>query len=156
MSDDTNVEARTLTIVRVFDAPARLLFKAHAEREHIMQWFGPVGWPVTMCEMDFGVGGSWRMAMTGSTGVQNPAFGGTYLEIEPDRLIKWDNGFEMPDAERMVTTITFDEIDGKTTVTSKTVFASPRMYAEHVGAGFEQGTNSGLDQLERHLAKMAA
>ena len=53
--------------------------------------------------------------MTGSTGVQNPAFGGTYLEIVPDRLIKWDNGFEMPAPQRMVTTIAFDEIDGKTT-----------------------------------------
>lgn len=156
MSDDTNTEARTLTIVRVFEAPARLLFKAHAEREHIMQWFGPVGWPVTFCEMDFRVGGQWRMAMTGSTGVQNPAFGGTYLEIEPDRLIKWDNGFELAGAERMVTTITFDELDGQTTVTSRTVFGSARMYAEHVGAGFEQGANSGLDQLERHVANMAS
>jgi uncharacterized protein YndB with AHSA1/START domain len=155
MSDDTNSESRTLTIVRVFDAPARLLFKAHAEREHIMQWFGPVGWPVTFCEMDFRVGGQWRMAMTGSTGVQNPPFGGTYLAIEPDRLIKWDNGFEIPGAERMVTTIAFDELDGKTTVTMTTVFASQRMYAEHVGAGFEQGVGSGMDQLERIVAKMA-
>ncbi len=94
--------------------------------------------------------------MTGSTGVQNPTFGGTYLEIEPDRLIKWDNGFEMPGAERMVTSIAFDELDGKTTVTMKTVFASQRMYAEHVGAGFEQGVNSGLDQLARLVEQMAA
>lgn len=155
MSDDTNPASRTLTIVRVFDAPARLLFKAYAECEHIMKWFGPVGWPVTFCEMDFRVGGQWRMAMTGSTGVQNPPFGGTYLEIEQDRLIKWDNGFEAPGAERMVTTFAFDELDGKTTLTMTTVFGSQRMYAEHVGGGFEQGTNSGLDQLERHVARMA-
>ena len=42
---------------RVLQAPARLVFEAWSRPEHIRRWFGPVGWPVTMCEMDFRVGG---------------------------------------------------------------------------------------------------
>ena len=93
---------RELVIAREFAAPARLLFEAWSTREHIMKWFGPVGWPVTMCEMDFRVGGRWRMAMTGPSGKQNTPFGGTYLEIVPDRKIVFDNAFESPGAEKMM------------------------------------------------------
>jgi uncharacterized protein YndB with AHSA1/START domain len=145
---------RELVITREFDAPARLLFKAWSTREHIMNWFGPAGWPVTMCEMDFRVGGRWRMAMTGPSGKQNTPFGGTYLEIVPDRKIVFDNGFESPGAERMVMTITFEEKDGKTTLIHHTLFASAAMKTSHTGAGFEAGTNSGLDQLEAVVAAM--
>jgi uncharacterized protein YndB with AHSA1/START domain len=80
---------REVIITRVFDAPARFLFEAYSKPEHIMRWFGPKGWPVTLCEMDFRVGGKFRFAMTGPSGRQNTPFGGEYLEILPkqeDRL----------------------------------------------------------------------
>jgi uncharacterized protein YndB with AHSA1/START domain len=145
---------RELVITRSFDAPARLLFKAWSTREHIMKWFGPKGWPVTMCEMDFRVGGRWRMAMTGPSGEQNTPFGGTYLEIVPDRKIVFDNAFEQPGAERMIMTITFDEKGGRTTQTFHTLFASAAMKKEYVGVGMVEGINSGLDQLEDVVAAM--
>jgi uncharacterized protein YndB with AHSA1/START domain len=148
------VADRELVITRTFDAPARLLFKAWSTREHIMKWFGPVGWPVTMCEMDFRVGGRWRMAMSGSSGTQNTPFGGTYLEIVPDRRIVFDNAFEEPGAEKMIMTITFEEKGGKTTLTHHTLFASAAMKKSYVGMGFVAGTNSALDQLEGVVTAM--
>ena len=65
-----------------------------------MQWFGPKGWPITLCEMDFREGGRFRFAMTGPDGKQNTPFGGEYLEIVPNRKIVYDNAFELPDAPR--------------------------------------------------------
>ena len=96
MSANTNkVSAdRELVITRTYDAPARLLFQAWSKPEHLMKWFGPVGWPVTLCEVDFRKGGRWRMAMTGPSGQQSTPFGGEYLEIVPDRKIVFDNAFE--------------------------------------------------------------
>ena len=78
---------RELIITRTYDAPARLLFEAWSKPEHLKKWFGPVGYPVTMCEMDFRKGGQWRVAMTGPSGKQQTPFGGEYLEIVPDRRI---------------------------------------------------------------------
>ncbi|MDB5487487.1 MAG: ATPase [Reyranella sp.] len=138
---------RTVVITRTLDAPARLVFLAMSKPEHVMKWFGPVGWPLTMCEMDFRVGGKFCFAMTGSSGVQNMPFGGTYREIVKDRRIVYDNGFEIAGAGRMVVTINLDEKDGKTTLTMSTLFDTQAMYNEHVGMGFVQGTNSGFDQL---------
>jgi len=135
------------TITRDYDAPARLLFEACSRPEYLRRWFGPVGWPLTLCEVDFRVGGRWRFAMTGPSGVQNTPFGGTYLEIVPNERIVFDNTFEMPGAETMIMTFSFDEAGGRTRLTFHTLFASREMKAGHLGLGFEAGANSGLDQL---------
>jgi uncharacterized protein YndB with AHSA1/START domain len=147
---------RELVIERTYDAPARLLFEAWRKPEHLMKWFGPVGWPLTLCEVDFRVGGKWRFAMTGASGKQNTPFGGTYLEIVPNKKIVFDNTFEAPGAETMIMTITFEEKGGRTKLTHHTLFGSVAMKAAHVGAGFVAGTNSGLDQLGDVLAAMKA
>lgn len=148
---------RDVTITRVFDAPARLLFEAYSKPEHVMKWFGPKGWPLTLCEMDFRVGGRFRFQMTGPDGQKNTPFGGEYLEIVPNRRIVYDNGFESPGAERMVVTVTYDEAaDGRTTLTIHTLFASVAMRDIHVGGGFVEGTNSGIDQLVDVVAELKA
>ena len=118
---------REVTITRVYDAPARLLFEAYSKPEHMMKWFGPKGWPLTLCEMDFRVGGRFRFAMTGPSGKQNTPFGGEYLEIVPNKKIVYDNGFETKGAGRMVVTVTYDEIGGgKTRLTIHTLFQIDR------------------------------
>jgi uncharacterized protein YndB with AHSA1/START domain len=147
---------RELIITRSFDAPARLLFEAWSKPEHLKKWFGPVGYPVTMCEMDFRVGGLWRAAMTGPSGTQQTPFGGEYLEIVPNRRIVFSNGFELPGAEKMIMTITFDEKGGKTLLTMRTLFASIAQKATHVGAGMAEGIASGLDQLTDVVAALKA
>ena len=151
-ADDRGVEPiakREVVITRVFDAPARVLFKAFSTPEHLKRWFGPKGWPLTLCEMDFRAGGRYRFAMTGPDGKQGPPFGGEYLEIVPNRKIVYTNAFEMPDTESMVVTITFDEDEksGQTTLTIHTLFASVAMRNAHLGMGYEQGLGSMLDQL---------
>jgi uncharacterized protein YndB with AHSA1/START domain len=147
---------RELTITRSFDVPARLLFLAWSKPEHLKKWFGPVGYPVTMCEMDFRKGGQWRAAMTGPGGKQQTPFGGEYLEIVPGRKIVFSNGFELPGAEKMIMTVTFDEQDGRTVLTIRTLFASIAQKATHVGAGMAEGIASGLDQLTDVVAALKA
>lgn len=151
---EESVAEREVVITRVYDAPARLLFAAWSQPKHLMKWFGPKGWPLTLCEVDFRIGGRFRFAMTGSTGKQNTPFGGEYLEIEPNRKIVYGNGFELPGAGTMVITVTFDEVDEKTTLTIHTLFESVRMKQTHVQAGFKEGFGSALDQLADVVAEM--
>lgn len=145
---------REIVIVRTYDAPARLLFEAWSKPEHVMKWFGPKGWPLTLCEMDFRPGGAFRFAMTGASGVQNPPFGGTYREIEPGRRIVYDNGFLAPGSERMLITVTFEEVAGRTTLTVHTLFSSVEARDEHLRLGFTQRFGSALDQLGDMVAAM--
>ena len=155
MSDEDVEPAaeREVVIRREFDAPARLLFEAYRNPEYLKRWLGPKGWPLTLCEMDFRKGGRFRFAMTGPDGIQGAPFGGEYLEIIPDRKIAYviDTYDEL-----MTVTLTYDEKDGKTTLTYHTLFGSVAMKNEHIGMGFEQGITSALDQLEDIVAEMRA
>lgn len=150
---------RTHVIERTFDAPAALVFAAYSEPAHLFRWFGPRGYPLEVCEVDFRVGGRFRMAMREeASGASMPAFGGTYLEIVPDRRIRYDNGFEggFQDAgERMEVTVDLEEIDGRTHLTLRTVFGSVAMKEAHVGRGYGEGTNSAWDQLAALLVELA-
>lgn len=150
-------DARSIINVRELDAPPEIVFLAHSKPEHVKRWFGPKGWPLTLCEMDFRVGGQWRFAMTGPDGKQNPAFGGTYLEIVENAKIVFDNAFELPGADTMVMSTILEPLPGgRTRLISHTVFANLAMHATHIGAGFESGANSGLDQLEGVVAELRA
>ena len=147
---------REVILTRVYDAPARLLFECWSKPEHVIKWFGPVGWPLTLCEIDFRKGGRFRFAMTGSSGVQNTPFGGEYLEIVPPRKLVFTNGFETPNAEKMICTVTFDEAGGKTTLIVRTLFSTVAVKNTHIEVGFRQGLGSGLDQLADVVAGLVA
>ncbi len=148
--------ARSASISRTMNVAAKYIFLAYTKPEHLMRWFGPVGYPVTLCDSDFRVGGAWRMAMTGPDGVQGPAFGGTYLEIVANSKIVYDNAFEdgsggemnLKSAGTMTMTTTFVEGMGKTIVTVTTLFATVAMKEEYLGVGMAEGILSGFDQLE--------
>lgn len=158
------VADRTASISRKMTVPAKFLFAAHAKPEHLMRWFGPVGYPVTTCDIDFRPGGKWRMVMTGPDGVEGPPFGGTYIEIVPHSRIVYDNGFEdgkggemnLQNGGRMVMTTTLDEVNGQTTITVSILFESAAMRAEYLGVGMLEGIASGFDQMEVVGAELAA
>ena len=151
---DANVEPvaeREVVVTRTFDAPARLVFEAFRNPEYLKRWFGPKGWPLTLCEVDFRVGGRFLFAMTGPDGTQGPSFGGEYLEVDPDRKIVYViDTYDEP----MTVTLTFDEGEGRTTLTYHTLFNSVAMKNRHVGAGFTEGVASGLDQLADVVAEL--
>lgn len=149
------VAEREVVITRIVDAPARLLFEAYTTPAHVKQWFGPPGYPLTRCEMDFREGGRFRFAMTGPDGVEGTSFGGRYLDIVENKRISYESGFDEPPPGmpsdvlgRMVVTVMFDEdTHGKTTITIHTLFESVAMKNAHVSLGYERGVGSTIPQL---------
>lgn len=47
------VDDNTLVLERVFQAPRELVFKAFSEAEHLKHWWGPKGWTLPVCNVDF-------------------------------------------------------------------------------------------------------
>jgi uncharacterized protein YndB with AHSA1/START domain len=146
---------REVVITRVIDAPAKFLFLAYTRPEYVMRWFGPKGWPLTTCEMDFRIGGKFRFGMTGPDGKAGPLFGGEYLEIVPNKKIVYDNGFD--GAPKMIVTVTYDELAAnRTRLTIHTLFATIAMKNQHLGYGYAEGVKSGLDQYADFVAELQA
>lgn len=150
-------DVHTVVIERVFAAPIELVFRAHSEPEHLRRWFGPPGYPLTRCDVDFRVGGRFTFAMTGPDGVQNPPFGGTYLEIERPSRIVYSNGFLVDGADpapqqQMRVTIQLVADGATTRLTMTTVFGSQAMFDEHTGAGYVGGASAALGLLDDVLS----
>lgn len=49
-------EGNVILAERVFQAPRELVFQAFAEAEHLKHWWGPRGWELTYCKIDFRTG----------------------------------------------------------------------------------------------------
>lgn len=80
------VPDEVLEMVRVFDAPRALLFRLWAEPEHRVRWWGPEGYALSRCEVDFRIGGAWSVVMRRVDGYEHRVCG-TFTDIrEPGRL----------------------------------------------------------------------
>jgi uncharacterized protein YndB with AHSA1/START domain len=142
-----------LLLTRSFDAPASLLFRLWSEPEHLVRWMGPAGFTCPEVEVDFRVGGAYRVVIVSPTGGENP-FGGVYREIVPDRRIAftfaWDNDGPSAGVEMLVT-ITFEEKDGVTVQHfHQKPFPSVEARDRHVG-----GWSGCLDKQQAYVSQIA-
>jgi uncharacterized protein YndB with AHSA1/START domain len=74
-------------ISRTFDAPRELVWKAHTEREHLMRWFGPKGFTMSVATLDLRPGGVFHYCMRSPDG-QEMWGKWTFREIvAPEKLV---------------------------------------------------------------------
>lgn len=147
-SKRTTVERKSdteISVTRTFDAPARLVFEAWTTAELFQRWWVPksLGMALRSCEMDVRPGGGYRLVFANSM-----AFFGRYLEVVPHSRLVWTND-ESPDGA--VTTVTFEERDGKTLLTLHERY--PTKEALDASAGSADGLPESFAQLDAFLAK---
>ncbi|MBW7477337.1 SRPBCC domain-containing protein [Paenibacillus oenotherae] len=159
----TKVEGPQLTLERVFDAPRELVFQAFSEAEHLKHWWGPRGWTLTVCNIDFRPGGIWHYCMKCIDENQGDFFNyeswgkGVYQEIIDGEKIVYTDYFsdaEGNEAEGMPSTqvtLTFEEHEGKTKLTSSSIYASEEALKTVLDMGMEQGITETWDRLAEHL-----
>lgn len=81
-------DERTLVIEKVFDAEPAIVFAAWTECRHLSQWFGPDRFSVPTCEIDFRVGGHYRICMLSPDGINNWVEG-EYIAIDPPHRLEF-------------------------------------------------------------------
>ncbi len=145
-----------LIIKRSFRAPRDLVFAAISQPEHVRQWYGMVPDSLTVCDIDFRVGGRWHYVLGGEPGGEEHSFSGEYLEIDPPgRVVSTESYDNMPGATYHVT-VTLTEEDGVTTLHNHLVYPSKEMRDGHVDSGMEYGLNISYDRLEELVERLAA
>jgi uncharacterized protein YndB with AHSA1/START domain len=149
---DTEPDARTIVTTRVFDAPRALVFEAFTDPRHLMQWWGPSGFTLTIRAIDVRPGGVWRFVMHGPDGVdyENRI---VYDEIRPpERLVYHHGGGDDVEPVQFHVTVTFEDLDGRTRLTMRAVFPSVQernRVVEKYGA--IEGAKQTLERLAEHL-----
>jgi uncharacterized protein YndB with AHSA1/START domain len=159
----SKVEGHELILERVFDAPRELVFKAFSEAEHLKHWWGPRGWTLTVCNVDFRPGGIWHYCMKCIDENQGDFYGqeswgkGVYQEIvEAEKVVYVDyfSDSEGNEAEGMPSTqitMTFVEHEGMTKLVSRAQYASVEALKTVLEMGMEQGISETWDRLAEHL-----
>jgi uncharacterized protein YndB with AHSA1/START domain len=154
-----NVEQREFVMERIFDAPRDLVFQVWSDPKHLAHWFGPKGWTLPVCTMDFRPGGVWQYCMRGPAGEESWGKA-TYQEIvPPERIVYIDafadaDGNVIPGTLTMVVTVTFTEQQGKTKLTNHVQFASAQDLQAALEMGMAEGSTETWDRLEAYLAQI--
>lgn len=91
-SDSVGMDGPQAAIVeRVLDAPRELVWRAWTEPEHFMRWYGPKGFTMPTCEIDFRVGGRHLFGLRSPDGWAYWTTG-VYREIVPlERFVATDS-----------------------------------------------------------------
>jgi len=145
---------REVVVTRTFDAPARLVFDAWARPELFKRWWVPrsMGMTLRSCEMDVRTGGKYRLVF-GDDPANPMAFFGKYLDVVPDKRIVWTNE-ESGDAGS-VTTVTFQERDGKTLLVLSELYPTKEAL-DAAGTGAQEVMDETFGQLDELLAELSA
>jgi uncharacterized protein YndB with AHSA1/START domain len=157
MKNLTTVERkaeRELVITRTFNAPARLVFQAWTTPELLKRWWAPKSTGVVLrsCEADVRVGGRYRFEFSHEASTTPMVFFGRYLEVTPHSRLVWTNDESNDGA---VTTVTFEEKDGKTLLVMHETYPSKEAL-EATLAGMENGMPETFAQLDELLVTLGA
>jgi uncharacterized protein YndB with AHSA1/START domain len=147
--DATSTTDREIVTTRVVDVPREQVFEAWTDPKHVAQWWGPNGFTNTIQEMDVRPGGVWRLVMHGPDGIDYKNKSIFDEIVKPERLV-----YSHVSGPVFRMTVTFDEQDGKTTVTMRMRFetAAERDKAVKVFEAVE-GAKQTLARLEQHMAQ---
>jgi uncharacterized protein YndB with AHSA1/START domain len=150
MKNETKVEQkseRELVVTRTINGPARIVYAAWTKPELMQRWWVPksTGMTLVSCEQDVRVGGTYRLVIRHPAAPEPMAFYGKYLEVIPNARLVWTN--EEGGDNGAITTVSFEEIAGKTRVVVHELHPSKAARDEACGAA-EGGMNESFQQLD--------
>jgi uncharacterized protein YndB with AHSA1/START domain len=160
----TDTETKALVMKRTFDAPKDAVWRAYADKEWFVQWWGPEGFETSVKQFDFAPGGRNHYGMKGIDPQQTEWFGQTAWGImayetisEPDSLrykdYFCDEAGTIDDSlPAMTIVVELTESDGKTTVTSTSYADSLEDIETLLAMGVVDGYSSSCDKLARLLS----
>lgn len=139
---------REVVVSRTFDSPVQAVFEAWTRPEIFRLWWAPasMGAVLSGCEIDARAGGGYRI--TFGEGADSATFFGRYLEVTPPARLVWTNE-ESPEAP--VTTVIFEDQDGRTRLTLSELYPAAELVPEV--EGMQAMSAEQFAQLDRLLAR---
>ncbi len=149
-----------VSVKRAFRAPRELVWEAYTTPELMRRWLtGYPGWTMTVCEMDVRAGGTFRWRWRDDADGKEFGFHGEYLEVDAPARLTNTEAFDPGDvggsmgAEPALITVTFEEHDGATVMTTLIEYDSQASRDEAVATGMTDGMEWSYKNLDRTLAE---
>ncbi|MGA7363090.1 MAG: SRPBCC family protein [Candidatus Dormiibacterota bacterium] len=151
MSDKNTViqidpATQEVVLTRTFDAPRELVFRAYTDPQLLPRWWGPSSLTTTVVAMDVQPGGVWRFVQRDQHGAEF-AFHGVYHEVTPPARLVTTFEYEGAPGHVVLETTTFNEVAGRTQLTTRSVFQSVEDRDQMVASGMEWRARESMERL---------
>jgi uncharacterized glyoxalase superfamily protein PhnB/uncharacterized protein YndB with AHSA1/START domain len=150
---------KKLTVVRAFDAPLEMVWRAWTESEILDQWWAPKPFRAETKKMDFRPGGYWLYCLAGPAPENIRAWCKIeYTSIVPRKTITSTDAFcdeqgnINPDMPSMYWKKEFSESNNETTVRVEITFTNQADLETIIKMGFQEGFTAGLGNLDHYLS----
>lgn len=87
---------------RILRAPPERIYRAFLNADALAKWIPPNGFTATVHPMDARVGRTFKMSFTNFTTIKSHSFGGEYLELIPNTLLRYTDKFDDPNLPGMM------------------------------------------------------
>ena len=87
---------RTVRLHRVLRTKPEKVYRAFLEAGALAKWLPPYGFTCTVHSLDARIGGTFRMSFHNFSTGNGHSFGGEYLELVPNKVIRYTDKFEDP------------------------------------------------------------
>jgi uncharacterized protein YndB with AHSA1/START domain len=149
-----------LLLEREVDVPRELVWAAWTQPEHLKQWFAPLPYTTTECEIDLRPGGIFRTVMLSPEGQQSENVG-CYLEVIDNERLVWTNNLgpsfrpshHSPEL-RLTAVISLEPSPRGTKYSALAMHGNIDTCKRHAEMGFHDGWGTALDQLVALAATM--
>ena len=152
MTTATDLDKRTVTIERTFNAPIALAWEAWTQSEHIANWWAPKGMTLEVKQHDFREGGDWEYTMIMPNGNEFKTFG-TYSKIVEQELIESSANF-LPMTEGVTIVALFSAAGDQTNFTFKVIHPTEEYCRQQEQMGILNGWGSVFTNLGEYLTEL--
>ena len=96
---------------RVIRATPERIYRAFLDADALAKWLPPNGFTGKVHQMDAKVGGIYKMSFTNFSTGSSHSFGGKYLELKPNELLRYTDKFDNPGLPgEMITTVNLKQV----------------------------------------------
>ena len=156
MTNPTNITAQPgmpfLDVVRDFDAAPAQVFRAWTEADLIVRWLGPRHLKMELLEFDAHSGGAYRYVHSDSSG--SYTFRGVFHTVAPNELIIQTFEFDGAPDQVCLESVRFSSVDGRTRVTTHSVFPSVEARDMAVASGMNSGIVESMERVDELLSEL--
>ncbi len=91
-----STSTNTVRLHRVFAAKPEKVYRAFLDAAAMAKWLPPYGFTCTVHHLEPRVGGTFKMSFANFTTGNEHSFGGEYLELVPNELLRYTDRFDDP------------------------------------------------------------
>ena len=144
---------RDIVVVRQFDAPRDLVFLCYSRPELLRRWYGMPDWTTFVCDIDFRVGGKYRIGQRSPDGYELASQGIYTAIVAPERIEQTEYYDDDWTKGGSTNVLVLTERDGVTTSTMTITYSSPEARAAAAASPMAEGMEIGFKRLDAVLAE---